>query len=175
MPSRWCEGRRFPFCWRVILNRMTPDMLPAASLTTRCGLFSGTRILVAGTGAAVRELQAAIGVEAALIPAHTLEQAVRSLHAHEPELLVVDYHFDELRPFRFIRYARDYLGARPVPILLIRALPAYLGATTEAQLCDAYRTLGVDAFCNLFDDAHREGRAAALERLRALLRGLLSV
>jgi hypothetical protein len=110
-----------------------------------------------------------------IVAARTLDEAMRSLHAEEPHLIVVGYHFDELRPFRFIQYARAHLAGSHVPIMLVRALPMHLGATTESQLREAYGGLGVDLFFNLFDDAQRDGYAATVERLRQLLRGLLTL
>ena len=133
------------------------------------------RVLAAHTGAVVRQLRAALGAEVHVITARTLDEAVRSLHAEEPHLIVVGYHFDELRPFRFIQYAREHLAGSHVPIVLVRALPMHLGATTESQLREAYHTLGVDLVLNLFDDTQRDGYAATVDRLRRLLRGLLAL
>lgn len=133
------------------------------------------RILVAGTGATVHGLQAAVAGEVRLVAVHTLEEAMQLLHAEEPHLVVVGYHFDELRPFRFIQYAREQLGDSGVPIMLVRALPVHLGATTEAELRESYHRLGVHYFFNLFDEAQHHGHAAAVERLRDLLRGLLAL
>lgn len=124
------------------------------------------RILVAAPAAVSRQLGQALAADAEIAGAETWDEAVARLHDIEPDLLIVCYVFDEMRPFRLLRYARHDWQHGHVPTLLVRALPVALGKSQEQEIRESYRTLGVDEFFNLRDEVVRHGKEAALKRLR---------
>lgn len=124
------------------------------------------RILIAAPAAVRRQLGRAFADEAEIVGEETWEQAVIRLHEADPDLIIVCYVFDEMRPFRLLRYARHEWKHRHVPTILVRALPVALGKSEEHDIRESYRALGVDDFFNLRDEALRHGKEAALQRLR---------
>jgi response regulator RpfG family c-di-GMP phosphodiesterase len=102
-----------------------------------------------------------------VIASETWDQAVKHLDVEKPHLIVVCYAFDEMQPFRFIHHARQYgQGSEELPIILVRAIPAPLGDTNEAQIREAYESLGIDEFFNLIHEAEVHGPEVALQRFR---------
>jgi PleD family two-component response regulator len=131
-------------------------------------------LLAAGIAVAMRDLHAALRNDVRSIAAESYDDALRLLHEKPPNLIVVAYHFDEVRPFRLIRYVRDDPRFDSVPIVLVRVLPLGLGATDEGEMREAYTSLGVNEFVNFYDDAERDGREAALRRFGDVVRSLLA-
>jgi len=130
-------------------------------------------ILIAAPRAVIGRLSAAIADAVEVIGAETWDEALERLQNAEPEVIVVCYVFDEMRPFRLLHYLRHEWRKDWVPTLLVRAVPVKLGATDETQIRESYMTLGVDQFINLHDEEEAKGKAAALERFReAVLRRL---
>jgi PleD family two-component response regulator len=132
------------------------------------------RVLIAGIAAAMRDLQAALTDDFKPIAAESYDDALRSLHETPPDLIVVAYHFDGVHPFRLIRYIRDDPRFDNVPIILVRVLPVGLGASDKGEMRKAYEALGVNEFVDLYDDAEREGREAALRRFRHVVKNQLA-
>lgn len=124
------------------------------------------RILIAAPAAVSRQLGQALAADAEIVSAQSWDDAVARLHDIEPDLLIVCYVFDEMRPFRLLRYARHDWQHGHVPTLLVRALPVALGTSEEQEIRESYKTLGVDEFFNLRDEVVRHGKEAALKRLR---------
>ena len=130
------------------------------------------RILIAESAAGIRFAQTALRDQVEFVGAENFDAAVARFDAARPDLVVVGYHFDELRPFRFIRHVRSH--GRPPPIILISVLPYGLGATKEAELAAAYESLGVDEYINVFEEQRRHGAEAACARLRRAVFARLS-
>ncbi len=131
------------------------------------------RVLVAASGIATDELRSALEDAVEVIQAGTLEEAVARFRDDDPDLVVLGYHFDELRPYRFVRHVREDERRPARPIVLVQVLPLHLGRTEEAQIGEAYHALGVDEFLDLSAEAERAGPVAARARLRhAVLRRL---
>jgi CheY-like chemotaxis protein len=80
------------------------------------------------------------GIE--VIGAETWEQAVERLRDADPDLVIVCYVFDEMRPFRLLHYLRHEKRGH-VATILVRAVPVSLGTTQEAEIRESYRILGV--------------------------------
>jgi PleD family two-component response regulator len=124
------------------------------------------RILIAAPGPVIKELSSVLADEARPVGGETLDEAVRKLQELEPDLIIVCYAFDEVRPFRLLHYLRHELRRRHVPTILVRALPVPLGKTQEAEIRESYKSLGVDEFFNLQDEKVRQGTEEALRRFR---------
>jgi PleD family two-component response regulator len=123
-------------------------------------------ILIAAPGPVIRELSSVLADEVRPVGGETLDQAVGQLQGLEPDLIIVCYAFDEVRPFRLLHYLRHELRRRHVPTILVRALPVALGKTQEAEIRESYKSLGVDEFFNLHDEKLRQGKEAALGKFR---------
>jgi hypothetical protein len=113
----------------------------------------------------MRELAFALNDEVHTDGAEAFDEVVGKLTESRPDLIIVCYAFDEVRPFRLLHYVRDEWRAH-VPTILVRALPIPLGTTEEARIRESYKTLGVDEFVNLNDDKQRLGKEAALRIFR---------
>ena len=124
------------------------------------------RILVAAPAAVSRQLRHAFTDEVEIVGEETWQDAVACLHEADPDLIIVCYVFDEMRPFRLLRYARHEWNHAHVPTILVRALPIALGKSQEHEIRESYKALGVDDFFNLRDETLRHGREAALQGLR---------
>jgi PleD family two-component response regulator len=61
------------------------------------------RVLVAAPAVVIRQLRAALPEDAEVTGAATWDDAVRGLTEVTPQLIIVCYVFDEVRPYRFIQ------------------------------------------------------------------------
>ncbi len=123
------------------------------------------RILIAAPAAIVGQL-GQLFQAADTAGAETFEDALARLDELTPDLVIVCYAFDEVRPFRLFHYLRHEWQRENVPRILVRALPIPLGQTQEAQIRESYKTLGVDEFFNLQDEAGRSSRETVLQEFR---------
>lgn len=131
------------------------------------------RIVIAAPLPVVRELSTGLHEHCDIKDAETYEEVTGLIARQCPDLVLVCYVFDEMRPFRLISYVREELGRGNLPIVLVRALPVPLGATQEAEIRESYKTLGVAEFVNFRDYARERGVDRALEYLRAVVLRLL--
>jgi CheY-like chemotaxis protein len=129
--------------------------------------------LIAAPAAVIKELGSVLAGDVERIGVETFDDAIAKTKEREPDLLIVCYAFDELRPFRLLQQLRQKPRAAHVPTMLVRALPIPIGEAEEARIREAYTTLGVDQFFNLNDEARRTDRAAALQKFRDAVRRLL--
>src|SRR3954462_453642 len=120
------------------------------------------RILIAAPSAVIGRLERALADNVEVIGAETGEEAVVRLGDAEPNLVIVCYVFDDMRPFRLLHHMR-HEKRRHIPTILVRAVPGSLGRTQEAEIRESYRTLGVDEFINLHDESQAHGRTQALQ------------
>jgi hypothetical protein len=103
-----------------------------------------------------------------------LDEAISRLHAEKPDMIVLCYAFDDIRPFRFLHYVQQEWQGSELPIMLIRAVPVSMGQAEEAQILEAYNSLGVFHFFNLWDEAAQHGMEEALRRFREFVVNQLS-
>ena len=96
----------------------------------------------------------------------TLDQAVEQIKHRDPDLIVVCYLFDEMRPFRLIHYVRSDLQRSDFTIILVHVVDGHLRDTELRQLRDAYRSIGIDGFVNLSEEIELHGEKDALRRFR---------
>lgn len=124
------------------------------------------RVLIAAPADVMRQLRPALAGDVDVLATGTWSEAVGLLEQQVPDAIVVCYAFDEVRPFRLLHYVQQEWQGPQVPIILVRALPLNLGDEQEAQIREAYRTLGVLDFFNLWEEAERHGTEVALQRFR---------
>ena len=125
------------------------------------------KVLLAATVDASKQVTAYLAGLVELVTAHTFDKAVALLCSGErPALVVVGYHFDELRPYRFIQHVKSDPQSADLPVLLIRALPLHLGTDNVETMRDAYTGIGVTDFVSLHDLERDHGHARAAEVFR---------
>ena len=124
------------------------------------------QVLIAAPAAVVQTLGQALrdlGVD--VRGATTTPEAERQLE-QTLDLILVCYVFDDLRPYHFISRIRHEGANTETPIVLVRALPVPLGESQEWEISQAYKSIGVDEFCNYSEMVHDQGTEAANESLR---------
>jgi PleD family two-component response regulator len=131
----------------------------------------GSCVLIAAPLDVVRELGAALGERVKVLGATTFDDALACLTAR-PDIIVVCYVFDHLRPYRLIQHVRSELDDPAIPIVLVRALPVRFG-TEESEVKDSYLAMGVNQFLNLWSETQQRGRPAALQHFSNCIFGLL--
>jgi hypothetical protein len=131
------------------------------------------RALIAAPVRVINELGSVLEGELEVTGGETFEDVEAKFHEQPPDVLIVCYAFDEVRPFGLLNYVRDEWRRGHIPTMLVRALPIPIGETEEAQIRESYKTLGVDVFFNLHDEARRSNRSAALHRFRDAVRELV--
>lgn len=89
------------------------------------------------------------------------------------DLILVCYVFDDLRPYHFIGRIRHESENTKTPIVLVRALPIPLGKSQEWEIGTAYKSIGVDEFCNYSEALHEKGSERANEMLRQVVSSVL--
>jgi PleD family two-component response regulator len=117
------------------------------------------KVLLAATAVGGKQLSIAIMGVVDLHLAHDYQMAISCLAEPVcPDLVIVSYHFDQLRPYRLVQQMKDDGQTSMIPILLVRALPLHLGTPNAAQLKDAYIALGVTDFIDVEDVERKRGR-----------------
>jgi PleD family two-component response regulator len=129
------------------------------------------RILIAAPRDVIRELGAVLSDRAEVLGAATFDESVARISDEQPDLLVICYVFDELRPYRLIQHVMAE-SENPVPMILARALPVRMG-NEEADVRDSYLAMGVSRFLNLWKETEQASRQAALQHFRDCVFDLL--
>ncbi|TAK82270.1 MAG: hypothetical protein EPO20_21560 [Betaproteobacteria bacterium] len=131
------------------------------------------RVLLAAPHDVILDVQPALAKCLELSAAETLDEAITRLHADKPEMLLVCYAFDNVRPFRLLQYLQLEWQGPKMPIMLIRAVPVSTGKAEEAEIFEAYSSLGVLHFFNLWNQIAQHGREVALRRLQHAVQSIL--
>jgi PleD family two-component response regulator len=132
------------------------------------------RVLLADTPQALPLVARLLGDEFAVSRASTCDEALRSLESDQPQVAVVGYHFDDLRPYRLVQAIRAADERDRLPVVLVRALPVLPHHTDEQEIEESYRQLGVDTYLVLDKAARGDDFAEVSRRLRAAIRQLCS-
>lgn len=127
-----------------------------------------TRVLLADTPQALPLVARLLGEEFAVFRASTSEEALRVLEAHQPQVAVIGYHFDDQRPYRLLQAIRE--ARERVPVVLVRALPVLRHQNDEKEIEESYRQLGADAYLVLDKAARGDDFNDVSTRLRAAIR-----
>jgi len=130
------------------------------------------RVLLADTPQALPLVTRLLGDEFAVSLASTWDEALRSLQSDEPQVAIIGYHFDDVRPYRLLQTIRDEGDASRVAVILVRALPVLPHEADEKQIEESYRQLGVDAYLVLDKSARGQHFSEVSKRLRAAVRQL---
>ena len=133
-----------------------------------------SKVLLAATVDASKQVTAYLAGLVELETAHTFEKAAALLCSGErPALVIVSYHFDELRPYRFIQHVKSDPQSANLPVLLIRALPLHLGTDDVKTMREVYTGIGVTDFVSLQDLERDQGHARAVEVFRQAVLAIL--
>jgi PleD family two-component response regulator len=132
-------------------------------------------VLVAATPQSSKEIDQALRGLVHFEITNTWEDATSHLDAGRFDLVIVGYHFDELRPFRFIQYVKSDARHRNIPVLLIHALPFHLGAFDAKSVRDAYVALGAVDVISLQDLRRDHGHEMALKMFQDQVRSILGI
>lgn len=103
--------------------------------------------------------------------ATTWEHAERRLHETPPDAIIVGYHFDEMRPYRFVRHVREH--DHETPVLVVRGLPLFNAPRDEDEVRRAYRLFGADDYVVLDKAATGKTFRDAATELRCLIDRLM--
>ena len=122
-------------------------------------LIAAPAVVVQTLGVALRDL--GVEVYGCTTPAEGEEQLQRRF-----DLILVCYVFDDVRPYHFIGRIRHESENVQTPIVLVRALPVPLGKSQEWEIATAYKSIGVDEFCNYSQILHENGSEQANDALR---------
>jgi PleD family two-component response regulator len=132
------------------------------------------RVLLADTPQALPLVARLLGDEFVVNRASTWQEALRCLETGQPQIAVIGYHFDDLRPYRLVQAIRAADERGRVPVILVRALPVLPDHTDEKEIEESYRQLGVDTYLVLDKAARGDDFAEVSKRLRAAIRRLCS-
>lgn len=91
----------------------------------------------------------------------------------KPDAIVCNLHFDEGRMFEFLAYVRAHPGTRDVPFIVLQSRESLTPALIKG-IQTASRTLGIDAFLEVFRVRQDHGHDAALAEIRAAINRVLA-
>ncbi len=130
------------------------------------------QILAACPPFALPRLQAALGVDARLVPATSMEEAQKTLQANpEIALILCGVHFDESRMYDLLDYARRRFPQ--TPFVCVRVLDAEIPRISRRALDIAAQSMGAAAYVDLPQLQAEAGSEAAERRLREVVLGQL--
>ena len=127
-------------------------------------------VVIAALPRTISTVKPFLGDEFRLIEAPTYDEAVRAIKNEAPDVIIVGYFFDALRPYRLIHHIRDDLAAMNTPILMVQAFPVERGQLEKAEVRQTYQRLGVREFVDLPEMLQRLGERKASRELREILR-----
>ncbi len=99
--------------------------------------------------------------------------AVRSLEEKRPEIVLLGYHFDETRPYRFLQHLRNDPLTRHIPVLIVRGVAVQQGPYMDEEIRESYKDLGADAYVAIDKSAADATASSDRERLDTIVRKLM--
>ena len=130
-------------------------------------------VLLAARAVAREPFRAALGNDAEIVEAETLEQAVAHLtKENEPRLVCCTVYFDESRMFDLLRWIRAERAH--IPVVCARAMPKDITKISMEAVKIAVNALGARSFIDVPVLAEKYGKEAAKMALRVLLLNNLS-
>lgn len=131
------------------------------------------RVLLAARPVARHPFHAALGADADIVEAETLDEAVQYLtKPDEPKLVCCTVYFDESRMFDLLRWIQAQRAH--IPVICARAVPKDIAKISMEAVRIAADVLGAACFIDVAAIAEKEGEQVALQRLRELLLSQLS-
>jgi len=126
------------------------------------------RVLVAARPIACAPVREALGEDAEIVDAHTMDDALRQLQGAEPiGLVICTVYFDDSRMFDLLRWARSQCAH--VPFVCARIFPKDITRISIEAVSIAAESLGAATFIDVPALAAAHGDAEATRRLRAVL------
>jgi hypothetical protein len=128
-----------------------------------------TYVLAACPRMAMPTLERVLDGRAALLPVHTLEDAMALLGSDDKhiEMVVAGLHFDESRMFDLLRYVRHAFPL--MPFVSCRVLKTRLAPSSIDAVAMCTASLGAVAHFDLQMETGARGTAGAEEAFRSLL------
>jgi CheY-like chemotaxis protein len=136
------------------------------------GVDQRKRILGADAEQGIRTLRAVLGESAELIPADSLNQAVRVLE-NPVDLIICGIQFDESRMFDLLTHARQEPRVQDIPFLVFRDLESELDPMFFKSLQISVTALGATGFVDLFALKQEYGIREADAKFRRIILDLL--
>ena len=131
------------------------------------------RVLVADTEQALPLVARLLGGgDFELCTASSWDEALRCIETLRPHIVIVGYHFEGMRAYRFVQQVRALENAAHLGLLLVRAAPVLAHSGNEKEMEESYRQLGVDEYMVLDKGARGEKFEETAERLRSAVTGL---
>jgi len=130
------------------------------------------RVLLAARPVARQPFHAALGGDAEIVEAETLDEAVQALSKpDEPKLVCCTVYFDESRMFDLLRWAKAKFA--DIPFICARAMPKDITKVSIEAVSIASRALGASTFLDLPELQSQYGASEAMSRFRQSLLGYL--
>jgi hypothetical protein len=130
---------------------------------------SRPRVLAAGTNDAIDALALALGRDAEIVPARSLQEALAELRSGPFDTIACSVRFDESRMFEFLQAVMQHPHAKPPRIVAFRANESALTHSTRTAIRNALEALGVERFADLSQLRAEYGADVALETLRKMV------
>ena len=134
------------------------------------------RLLIADSEDGCRVLARILGDEFALVPVHTLTDALDLVQAaavvkgRALGAVVCGQHFEGSQMFRFLECMKAYAPTRSLPFICCRARPTRLTGGALAAMREACEALGAVAYIDLPEIERRAGAEAAAVEFRDAVR-----
>ncbi len=132
------------------------------------------RVLIVDTDRGAPLLAKLLGDGFDIAAATTWDDAVRLLQEGLPQIVLVGYHFDQTRPYRFIGHLREQRPSAELPVLLVRGTAVQHGPYMDELVQQSYRSFGANAYLAVDKSSTGIAGAQEAERLRQTVIELLS-
>jgi CheY-like chemotaxis protein len=120
-------------------------------------------VLLAARPVACAAVRQALGDDAEIVDAHTMDAALEHLQGSAKiSLVVCTVYFDDSRMFDLLRYVRSASRRRDQPVICLRSLSHRTSAISSESLKIACEALGADAFLDFGAYASEAAADAAL-------------
>ena len=123
-------------------------------------------ILILSLWESARLLKHAWDGEATVLVATDAEAALQLCAEHPPDVVLVSYLFDELRPYRVVRTLREDPCSSNAAIVLFRFLPLRSLRFDEDEVRQAYEDLGCTTCVDCYPELEERGLDAAIAKLK---------
>ena len=138
------------------------------------------RVLVADSPEGCAVLAGVLGDEFALVPVHTLSDALDLVQSSAAttqriDAIVCGQHFEGSQMLRFLQCVKEYRATSSIPFIGCRALPTHLGAGALAGMREACEVLGAVAYIDLAGRTRSAGDERAAIEFRDAVRAAVRV
>ena len=124
-------------------------------------------MLVADTEQALPLVSRLLGDDFELCTASDWDGAMRCIETQHPHVVIVGYHFEGMRAYRFVQQVRALENSQHLGLLLVRSVPVLTHSVNEKEIEESYRQLGIDEYLVLDKGARGEHFDETAERLRS--------